>query len=654
MTSIEATELSRARDLIGEGKLDEAITLLNNYQQREGLNHQDKTSAHLLQCQILLWQGKLKELIKRTEDMYKESKDHEINLSIVDNLLILIHALVLLNNFDKALDLIKEGEDLIKLIPKKITRAYKQRQGYLYFLKGYYYNNRRDPNNADLALKHLGNSLVIREELGIQREISESLNQIAWNIVIFKGEMDRALKYSERSLSLARKSRNKYCIASCFHVMALIYASLGDLDGAIEINERGLALFKELNNKHGMELCLNNLSIDYNLRGYMDRALESIENAMELNRELGLIRGLANNHDFLIEILIEKGDFDRAHQALDKLEQLISQLKDKEMDLMYLFDKALLLKYSLKNPDHGKAKEIFIRLLEEEVITHDARYRSLIHLCELLLIELRMTNNLSVLQELNHFLSQLLELAEKSHSYWIMGETYLLLAKLALLSLDLKEARRLLTQGQQIAEKYKIKLLAIKISNEHDDLLKQLKIWENLKASTSSLKERMEFAHINEQMENIVRRRPLEAQSLSNEDPVFLLIISEGGIPIFSQSFRDDQSFQDYLFGGFFTAINSFINEKFSEGLDRASFGEHTLLMISISPFLMCYVYKGQSYVAKQRIRYFIDKLQDDKNTWQTLKDFYRQNKEIQIREVPSLESLIMKIFIEKSVPLIV
>lgn len=36
---------------------------------------------------------------------------------------------------------------------------------------------------------------------------------------------------------------------------------------------------------------------------------------------------------------------------------------------------------------------------------------------------------------------KIVEIAEKSHSYWIMGEIYLLQASLALITLDLKEAR---------------------------------------------------------------------------------------------------------------------------------------------------------------------------------------------------------------------
>jgi hypothetical protein len=257
-----------------------------------------------------------------------------------------------------------------------------------------------------------------------------------------------------------------------------------------------------------------------------------------------------------------------------------------------------------------------------------------------------------VLEEINPLIEQLLEIAEKSYSYSILCETHLLQAKLSLLTFDIKKTQKFLTQAQQIAERFGLNLLAIKISNEHDDLLKQLNIWEKLKESSPSLKERMEFARLNEQMENMTQKRVIETPELSEEDPVLLIIVSEGGSPFFSQSFVEDQTFEDHLFGGFFTAINSFISEKFSEGLDRAIFGKHTLLMKPISPFFICYVFKGQSYLAQQRIRYFIEKIQNDELVWQTFTKFYKLNQEIQLKDIPSLESLIKDIFIDKRLPL--
>ena len=87
----------------------------------------------------------------------------------------------------------------------------------------------------------------------------------------------------------------------------------------------------------------------------------------------------------------------------------------------------------------------------------------------------------------------------------------------------------------------------------------------------------------------------------------------------------------------------------FSEGLDRVIFGEHTILVNSLSPFFICYVFKGQSYSAQQRIGIFIDKIQNDKPTWETFNKFYQSNKEVQLKDIPSLEPVIKEIFIDRT-----
>jgi hypothetical protein len=358
---------------------------------------------------------------------------------------------------------------------------------------------------------------------------------------------------------------------------------------------------------------------------------------------------LADNHDYLIQILIDKGDLKRAQISLNDLEQIKNQLKDEDINLLYLYDKALVLKTSLRARDRGKAEEILTQLLEDEDFQDfESMYTLLLNLCDLLLTELRITNDQGVLDELTQFLGQLLDLAEKSDSYWIIGETYLLQAKLALLSLDLKEARRLLTQGQQIAEKFGLDMLARKISNDHDELLKKLNTWENLKDSDISLEERMELARLNEQMDDMLRKRVTEPKEIKDEESVVILIISTGGTPIFTQSFAGGWSFQDHLFGGFLSAINSFSGEMFSQGLDRAIFGEYTILMKSISPFIICYLFKGQSFLAQQRMKNFIDTIQSDQKIWETIKKYYKANRLIQETDIPSLDLLVKKMFIER------
>lgn len=678
-------ELILLKQLIDGCKLDEADQLIRIFEEEGGHTLYDIVLWHLLKCELLLWRGLYEDVVKLAEQTHKESLGLGKNLLSVDILLIMAEALSRLFQRDKSHDIIRQGEKLLKSLTQELPAEYKQREAYIAFLKGWEYSQKRD---VDQAIKHFELSLSLREELGVKKEIAFSLEGIAWVFMIGKHDFDLALKYSERGMTIAEESGNKYCIGYCLFIMGWGHIFKGELDRSIMLGERALTIFNDLNNKfmaarilnqlgssysmrgeldHGIMLnkrsltvfndlndklymakVFNNLSDEYKQRGELDRALECIEQAIAINREFGkrTLRSLVNNHDFLIQILIDRGDLERARTSLHDLEQLNSQLKEKHVNLMFLFNKALILKTSLRARDRVKAEEILMQLLEDENLSYESRYSTLINICELLLTELRMTNDLDVLEELNQFIDQLLEIAEKSHSYWLLGETYLLQAKLALLSLNLQGARRLLTQGQQIAERYGLKLLAIKISSEHDDLLKQLNMWENLNESTSSLKERMEFSRLDEQMKSMVNKRVSQTSEVASEEPVLLLITSEAGKPIFSKVFKKDFSFQDHLWGGFLTAFNSFSDEMLSEGLDRAKFGEYILIMKAASPFLFCYLFKGHSYLAQNTIQSFITKIKSKETIWETFNKFYQKNQEVQLKDIPSLEELLTETFI--------
>ena len=98
--------------------------------------------------------------------------------------------------------------------------------------------------------------------------------------------------------------------------------------------------------------------------------------------------------------------------------------------------------------------------------------------------------NREILEELETLIAQLLALAEKSQSYHLLTEIYFLKGKLALLTLDMKKARKFLTQAQRIAERWGFNQLATKISLEHDKLRNQLSIWDEIREEEISLSER--------------------------------------------------------------------------------------------------------------------------------------------------------------------
>ncbi|MFW9784701.1 MAG: hypothetical protein ACFFFB_20645, partial [Candidatus Heimdallarchaeota archaeon] len=268
-----------------------------------------------------------------------------------------------------------------------------------------------------------------------------------------------------------------------------------------------------------------------------------------------------------------------------------------------------------------------------------------IHLCDLLFSEYQISNDEEILDEINQNVIQLLDLAERSHSYIVFCETFILQAKLALLNINIKAARRFLTQAQKIADSYGIKRLAMKISFEHDNLLKEMDKWETFSESKASLAERIELARFDDQLKIMLKKRLVEIPDMSKEDPVMLLILTEGGTLLFSKKFVEDFSFEEHILGGFLTTINYIISELFSEGLDRAVFGPFTLLMMPIQPFLACYIFKGDSYFAHHKIKDFIYSIQKNNIIWQYLQNFSQMSKSVQINDIPSLELLITEIF---------
>jgi hypothetical protein len=102
------------------------------------------------------------------------------------------------------------------------------------------------------------------------------------------------------------------------------------------------------------------------------------------------------------------------------------------------------------------------------------------------------------------------------------------------------------------------------------------------------------------------------------------------------------------LFGGFLSAVNSFSDEMFSQGLDRAIFGKYTIIMNAIPPFIVCYLFKGQSFLAQQRMKLFVDTIQNDKKIWEPIKKYYQANRLVQVKDIPSLDLLVNEIFIER------
>ncbi|MFW9820817.1 MAG: tetratricopeptide repeat protein, partial [Candidatus Thorarchaeota archaeon] len=521
MSFSKQSQIIRAEELFAAGRLQEASALLDELIQLEELDIEHKGYCQYLKGFVLNSQGKYKELLEFGEKMFEENQLIKQHLRAVDGLIFMFFGLLELERIEEFRIIIEKSEELIKKTSNTSQIELLHRKGWINVAKGY---DHMKKGNCKLARSCYEWVINLHNELGNSAEVILAHLLLAAFTINVKGKTDESLEYINEAMSIATVMRfNHFYIAACHLMYGVVYLEKGEFEISLEHNIKGLKIFKQLKNEWYYSGLLNNLGATNAIIGNYDLAVEYLEESLRLweRSPIQLVNILSN----LTSMAIVKGDFERAQKYFERLENLVSQNESNRYFVLILqYTKALMLKRSSRIRDKAKVEEILNQLIKTENISVHFIIDALIHLCDVLLSEFRMTNNIEVLDEVDQHISYLLKLAEKSHSYLYFCETFILQAKLALIKLDMKAARRFLTQAQKIAESHGIKRLAIKISNEHDELLKQLNIWENLKESKISFSERMELARLNEQMEHMIAKRKIEVPELSDEEPVLLLI----------------------------------------------------------------------------------------------------------------------------------
>ncbi|MFX1516350.1 MAG: hypothetical protein ACFFC6_08575 [Promethearchaeota archaeon] len=150
-------------------------------------------------------------------------------------------------------------------------------------------------------------------------------------------------------------------------------------------------------------------------------------------------------------------------------------------------------------------------------------------------------------------------------------------------------------------------------------------------------------------MQDIIRifeqKRPPE---VIKEDPVAVLIIEESGITLFSFKFKTNH-IDDQLIGAYFSALTSFGNEVFkgSGTIDQIIFHEFTVLMRKVSEFTFCYVFKGESHSALERLENFIFQIKSTQMIWKNLEESVKAKKKLKVTKV--IQSIVSGIFVPLS-----
>ena len=646
MSGSYSHKLTIVNRLITKGEYEEALQLVESVEKDCKKNNKEHIKCIISKSNIFNKLGRYDKALILSESAIVESEKKNFTLLRLDSVISKAHSLWRLGKLDESLETIKQNEYLLQKIDAKKQKKIAKRKASIRRIQGVVFHTKGELEESEECYQE---SLELWREIEDKQEISSILNNLGV-LCRNKGDLYTALEYYEQSLEIYQEIGNKDDLATSYNNIGNIYRFQGDLTKALEYYKRSLEIWEGIGNNQFISLAVTNIAEIYQQKGDYDTAYVYFKRGLKLREQIGNKQEIALSLYYLISEAIDAGYKDRAIRYLERLKEINSVNDNPFLNQLNKVAEAEILKHSTRMRDKAKAQELLQDVIEEEVADHSLTITALLGLSELLLDELKMSCEPEVLSLLQSIVNSLLEIANHQGSHDLLAKTYWFQSQLALIDLDLDNARDLLIKAQVIAEERGLRRLAMHISSDHDALLDQLSQWEDFVTSNVSLKDRLEFAKLGELVVRLMKKGEIDIPQILCEEPVLLLILSEGGTPLYSKNYLEGSELDGVLIGGFLSAITNFSRETFAtEGsIERIKHQEYTLLLKPHKSFLFCYVIKGQTYSALQKLESFVKIIGTSTSAWNDLLSSIKTSKVLNPASRVMIEEIAKMIFPSK------
>ncbi len=587
--------------------------------------------------------GKLeesKQIIDEVESLLNEHKNNpSLNLKRQMNDFLIIKAIVYRYSAD--LDQAYDSVNQWLLINQKDGEKLDFSRVYIILGDIYIYKN-----EPDKALECFEKSRKLQSELENQRGIATSLQYLAFGYY-YIGNLDHSQLLSKKSISIPKIST--FTFSTSLHLLGAISKEKGELDRALRIYKRA-AKIREVEQYFEEYLTIIlAIGIIYRMKGNYNLALDNFLECYSESKKINSLYGMASSLFNLILTFLDKNNIEQAESYLTEFESVATLTKSETYNNIFLMAKALFLQKSKRLHDKTQAELILKKIIEKEALPIQYLLLTFANLCDLLLYEMNIMDNLDILNEINPLISKMLKFSENQNSYLWLSETKLLQAKLCLINMDIREAKKLMSEAQKIAEMHDLNLLAQRISHDQDSLLDQSSLWDELLERNAPISERIKLASLNGVLGRMQGKSAIDPPKITREKPILLLLMSKDGVPHFSHAFQDDLDFEP-LFSSFLSAFNTFGSELFApeSSIERINIGEHRILINHIENYLICYVIKGPSFLAKRKLEKFTTEIRIDLEIWDALKLSVKTGRMLEMHNPPVLGTLVNQIFYDK------
>ncbi|MFX0090490.1 MAG: hypothetical protein ACFFBD_01910 [Candidatus Hodarchaeota archaeon] len=160
--------------------------------------------------------------------------------------------------------------------------------------------------------------------------------------------------------------------------------------------------------------------------------------------------------------------------------------------------------------DQTQAQAILQQLVNENNLMFVYTRLAMIHLCELLLVEVKSFGDPEAWEEVKSLIHQFYEKAQDQHSFSMIVEALLLRAKVAVIDGDLRQVLKYYDQARLTAEEKNLGLLGQKVDTERKRFEAEFSSWQKLIQSNVSLQERVNHAQMDDYIKQVQQMLKLD------------------------------------------------------------------------------------------------------------------------------------------------
>ncbi len=541
--------IQQAQYLVKEAKFEQALEEMIQYEKLPFEGEEILLYCRLIQSELLLMMGRLKEALELSALILHESGQKYNSINNLDILLSLAQINAQMSNYDEGFDMIAKSEQLLKTLPTQDHYSpIRERELIITNLKGYLYWK---IGKVTKTLEYLQHSLTLSEQLGNDVDKAYALNYIG-NTYWQKGELNRTLDYFLQSLALREKVGNKQEIAASLNNIAVVYSHRGELDLALDYLHKSLILREKIGNKQDIAISLNNFGLIYRIKGKLDIALDHLQQSLAYFKEVSNKQHIATTLINIGSIYADKSELNQAldyyHQSL-VLYEVIGNKLHIAMSLMViakvLAEQGKLTSESevvtqfppppYETPIIEAYQQIINALIAQQegnmgialkawqaavaIKDLDFEYQLICHeaLTEITFLEWRRTSSSTTYSLLHKNLNDWENVCKKNNLIPSLCKVLLIRAKLAMASFQLPEAELLLNQALMNAEKSGLSIHADLAQKEISYLRSQSENIENLEGYAKQHFEQIQIDELNSFLKDLSIQATIQRKNAVEE-----------------------------------------------------------------------------------------------------------------------------------------